>query len=117
MENQHFDSLTRRLGTTTSRRQTVRVLAASTLAITLGHVAADDAAAGTCRHLTEPCTRRRQCCGARKHRDVHCEDFRELDRTQPRVCCLGEKGAPCDSTMTPEPCCGALACIGGTCMA
>ena len=116
MDSRHFDSLTRRLGTTASRRQTVRLFAASAFATMLSRGAGQEAAAAQCRHLNERCHRRGQCCGAGRHRYVHCQDFGDADPTQPRVCCL-DKGAPCDLTMTPDPCCGFLVCLDGRCMA
>src|SRR5688500_18298365 len=108
MDSTRFDSLTRRLGDSSSRRQVCRVLAGGSLGVALTRVGLGRALAAKCRQVQQQCTDNGQCCGrlvCRKANSQHgCGGGKK--------CCV-KLGGQCDSGCD---CCGIdVICNGHVC--
>jgi hypothetical protein len=99
MDGQRFDTVSRWLATPDSRRATVRGLAAAALALGLGRLGLEEAAA-KCQKVGQKCAKNKECCSKL------CKGGKCKCRAQ---------GDPCDAW---EDCCTGLICNkakGSTC--
>jgi hypothetical protein len=129
MDGRSFDTLTRTLGTSGTRRGAMRFLAGALGAAVdrFGPVGETSAApvSSTCRATGRRCDRDNECCAKLCKRGT-CRCRREgVPCTSFETCCSGacdflvDGGtcAPCrgQSCSADYPCCGGLACTGGFC--
>jgi len=105
MDAQRFDSLTRVIGVTATRRAALKTLTGGTVAAMIG-LRAGDAGAATCRRRQSVCTKGRQCCGHKRGKTA-CKRLAE-DNCVPGKRCCGLGGAKCPNGGCD--CCEGFAC-------
>ena len=112
MDAERFDALTRTLGCTT-RRRTLRLLAAGTLGgivALLGHAPAE--ASHGCHHVGKPCTRSSQCCTGARCQSGTCK-CKAIYFKCGTICCLD--GATCFPLFGGQVCLPGLKAPGDRC--
>jgi len=113
MDDARFDSLTRTMSTTPTRRGILTALAKAAAGATFAAVVAvprSEEAAADCRRIGDPCTRGRQCCG-HAHKSRICSLNKHAGAPSEPSCCV-PKGKRCNFGIE---CCGsdtAVACVG-----
>ncbi len=109
MDEHRFDSLTRRVAATTSRRTSLRLLvAAGAMAIGLTRGKGETAAQSWYRSAGEPCWQDDQCVAA--DTALVCADNGTLEDGSLNCCAF--EGSRCDSN---AQCCGRDVCAWGIC--
>lgn len=111
MDEHRFDSLTRRMAATTSRRTSVRLLAAAgALVMGLVRGTSEVTAQSWYRSAGEPCWEDDQCVAA--DTSLVCADNGTLEDGSLNCCAFG--GSRCGAD---THCCGRSVCAGGFCLA
>ena len=108
MDEHRFDSLTRRVAATTSRRTSLRLLAAGAMAIGLTRGKSEAAAQSWYRSAGEPCWQDDQCVAA--DTALVCADNGTLEDGSLNGCAF--EGSRCGSN---AQCCGRDVCAWGIC--
>ena len=121
MDAERFDSWTRTLSETASRRTAMRTLIGGGLAIArgwFGHgdVAAQDVSITSCRERLGNCDRRDQCCEAEEGHRIGCARVSEECRRPqdfPGERCCGRRDANCSDSCA---CCRGYVCRDNRCV-
>ena len=102
MSDEKLDELSKALATTTSRRQMLKVLAATAAGGVLTFVGAREAGAARCRRVGQPCRANFECC------DFFCppDTGRCSCRPGENLCSKTKRCVSCDpeATFDPETC-------------
>ena len=99
MDGHRFDLIGEWLATRENRRTTLRVLTASALAIVLGRLTLEEAAA-KCKNDGGKCKKNQECCSKKcKGKKCRCKTVRET----------------CTGTFSSNTCCGTLKCATNGC--
>lgn len=123
MDNKRFDALAMTLGSSGSRRASVRVLVGAAIAVALTHLGLAEVAA-VCKKPGKKCDKSKDCCSKRCKQD-RCRCAKATQKCAENADCCNSlicdrsfrcgPGPPC--TVAGQACTGSSECCSGNCVA